>query len=269
MQSAEGGDEAESTMMRSVRIVGPSQLEIASVSVPSPPDGHCLVRVDAAALNPTDVKHLASGMSYYGAAKASATAPVPFGSEGSGVVVIAAGGFSVGDEVCFLMDKMRTERSKPCEGSLSDYVCVHPLHMAKIWKGASLDDAAGTPLALLTAYLLRTMCMYLVRDIFQSCKKKTMQQMNHHTACRYQLLRDGGFAEEGCGSGKSILVHGGAGGVGHFALQLCRNVYGFDRVATTCSAANEGFARQCGATEVIPYSSVDFVQRCPRLRGMK
>jgi D-arabinose 1-dehydrogenase-like Zn-dependent alcohol dehydrogenase len=160
MQSAEGGDEAESTMMRSARIVGPSQLEIASVSVPSPPDGHCLVRVDAAALNPTDVKHLASGMSYYGAAKASATAPVPFGSEGSGVVVIAAGGFSVGDEVCFLMDKMRTERSKPCEGSLSDYVCVHPLHMAKIWKGASLDDAAGTPLALLTAYLLRTKCMY-------------------------------------------------------------------------------------------------------------
>ena len=54
----------------------------------------------------------------------------------------------------------------------------------------------------------------------------------------------------------------------HFALQLCRNVYGFDRVATTCSAANEGFVRQCGATEVIPYSSVDFVQRCPRLRGI-
>ena len=157
LQSVEDG---ESTMnMRSARIVGPSLLEIASVSVPALPDGHCLVRVEAAALNPTDVKHLASGMSYYGAAKASTTAPVPFGSEGSGVVVIAAGGFAVGDEVCFLMDKMRTERSQPCEGSLSDYVCVHPLHMAKIWNGASLDAAAGTPLALLTAYLLRTIHM--------------------------------------------------------------------------------------------------------------
>ena len=155
-------------------------------------------------------------------------APVPFGSEGSGVVVAAAGQFSVGDEVCFLVDKMQTERSTPCEGSLSEYVCVHPLHMAKVWKGANLDEAAGTPLALLTAY---------------------------------QLLREGGFAEPGCGAGKSILVHGGSGGVGHFALQLCRNVYRFDRVATTCSEPNAEFVRRCGATEVVPYHSVDFVER--------
>lgn len=57
--------------------------------------------------------------------------------------------------------------------------------------------------------------------------------------------------------GESILVHGGAGGVGHVAIQLAKAIGA--RVFTTVREANFDFVRSLGADVVIDYGKEDYV----------
>ena len=57
-------------------------------------------------------------------------------------------------------------------------------------------------------------------------------------------------------AGQKVLIHGGAGGVGSFAIQLAAWTGAF--VATTVSGANIEFARSLGAAEVIDYHKTKF-----------
>jgi NADPH:quinone reductase and related Zn-dependent oxidoreductases len=68
----------------------------------------------------------------------------------------------------------------------------------------------------------------------------------------WQALFDHGKLEPG----QKVLVHGGAGGVGSFAIQLAAWHGAF--VATTVSAANTDFVRQLGAKEIIDYRNSKF-----------
>jgi NADPH:quinone reductase-like Zn-dependent oxidoreductase len=56
--------------------------------------------------------------------------------------------------------------------------------------------------------------------------------------------------------GQRVLIHGGAGGVGHLAVQIAkaRGAY----VVATASAGKHDFVRDIGADEVIDYQAVDF-----------
>jgi NADPH:quinone reductase-like Zn-dependent oxidoreductase len=56
--------------------------------------------------------------------------------------------------------------------------------------------------------------------------------------------------------GEKILIHGGAGGVASFAIQLAKHIGA--RVITTASAANHEYVRSLGADEIIDYNAVDF-----------
>jgi NADPH:quinone reductase-like Zn-dependent oxidoreductase len=56
--------------------------------------------------------------------------------------------------------------------------------------------------------------------------------------------------------GQSVLIHGGAGGVGHFAIQFAKAKGA--RVLTTVSARNVPFANSLGADVVIDYQSERF-----------
>jgi NADPH:quinone reductase-like Zn-dependent oxidoreductase len=60
----------------------------------------------------------------------------------------------------------------------------------------------------------------------------------------------------GVQSGQKVLIHGAAGGVGVFALQLAK-WKGAHTLATT-SAANAEFARELGAEQAIDYAAVRF-----------
>ena len=65
--------------------------------------------------------------------------------------------------------------------------------------------------------------------------------------------------------GESILIHGGAGGVGHIAIQLAKAMGA--RVFTTVRDANFAFARRLGADVVIDYRKEDYVDAILRETG--
>jgi NADPH:quinone reductase-like Zn-dependent oxidoreductase len=60
-------------------------------------------------------------------------------------------------------------------------------------------------------------------------------------------------------SGQSVLIHGGAGGVGHFAIQFAKAKGA--RVLTTVATANVEFARGLGADVVIDYKTQRFEEK--------
>lgn len=62
--------------------------------------------------------------------------------------------------------------------------------------------------------------------------------------------------------GESILIHGGAGGVGHVAIQLAKAMGA--RVITTVREANFEFARSMGADVVIDYAKEDYAEAVMR-----
>ena len=59
-------------------------------------------------------------------------------------------------------------------------------------------------------------------------------------------------------SGETILIQGGAGGVGSFAVQLAKHLGA--HVITTARAENHAFLREIGADEIIDYTNSDFTQ---------
>ncbi len=65
--------------------------------------------------------------------------------------------------------------------------------------------------------------------------------------------------------GEGILVHGGAGGVGHVAIQLAKAMGA--RVFTTVREANFEFARSLGADVTIDYTKEDYVDAIMRETG--
>src|ERR1700761_3670480 len=71
-----------------------------------------------------------------------------------------------------------------------------------------------------------------------------------------QTAWQGLFRHGGLKPGQSVLIHGGSGGVGHFAVQFAKAKGA--RVFTTVSTENVGFARALGADVVIDYKTQRF-----------
>ena len=63
----------------------------------------------------------------------------------------------------------------------------------------------------------------------------------------------------GLKSGQRVLIHGGAGGVGHFAIQIAKAKGAW--VATTCSGEDLDFVRSLGADQAIDYKTEKFEDR--------
>jgi NADPH:quinone reductase-like Zn-dependent oxidoreductase len=104
-------------------------------------------------------------------------------------------------------------------GAYAEYLAVREAELAR--KPASLDhpQAACVPLAALTAW---------------------------------QALNDAA----GLAAGQRVLIHGGAGGVGHFAVQLAR-LKGAG-VTATASGRNQEFLRELGADRPVDYETSRF-----------
>ncbi|CAO2175592.1 unnamed protein product [Urochloa humidicola] len=188
-------------------------------AAPVPPVGEdqVLVKVVAAALNPVDAKRRAG--------KFQATdSPLPTvpGYDVAGVVVKVGEqvkGLKKGDEVYGMISEKPLEGPKQ-SGSLAEYTAVEEKLLARKPNGIDFVQAAGLPLAILTA--------------------------------------SQGLEKAGIAAGKSVLVLGGAGGVGSLAIQLAKQVYGASKVAATASTNKIELLKSLGADVTIDYTKENF-----------
>jgi NADPH:quinone reductase-like Zn-dependent oxidoreductase len=68
----------------------------------------------------------------------------------------------------------------------------------------------------------------------------------------WQVLVD----EAKLGAGQTVLIHGGSGGVGHFAIQIAKACGA--KVIATASTANQDFIKQMGADVAVDYTKEKF-----------
>ncbi|GAB4839801.1 hypothetical protein Ancab_020511 [Ancistrocladus abbreviatus] len=125
----------------------------------------------------------------------------------------------VGDEVYGDINERALEGPKQF-GSLAEYTAVEEKLLAVKPKNLDFVQAASLPLAIETAY---------------------------------EGLERAGFS-----AGKSILVLGGAGGVGSLVVQLAKQVFGASRVAATSSTGKLEFLKSLGVDLAIDYTKEKF-----------
>jgi len=110
----------------------------------------------------------------------------------------------------------------PVAGTYAQYAVVHEDCLARKPASLSMEEAAAVPLVLITAW----------------------------EALVYRAALE---------PGQKVLIHAGAGGVGHVAIQLARHLR--TRVATTVSDERKArFVRELGAESTIMYREQDFVR---------
>ncbi|EHS59141.1 NADP-dependent oxidoreductase [Paenibacillus sp. Aloe-11] len=107
-------------------------------------------------------------------------------------------------------------------GSYMDYVAVEEDHLAVISESLSFEEAGAVPTVALTAW---------------------------------QALFEHGRLQPG----EHILIHAGAGGVGHAAIQLAKQHGAY--VIATARDYNHDFVKGLGADEVLDYTKVDFAAK--------
>ncbi|GHC41538.1 NADP-dependent oxidoreductase [Streptomyces sp. SCA3-4] len=183
---------------------GPEVLEYGEAPKPKAGPDSVLIKVKAAAVNPVDWKAQAGGLDPY----LDAVFPVIPGWDVSGVVVgqgLDTPEYQVGDEVIGYVREDFLSR-----GTFAEYVAAPVRTLAPKPSGLTFEEAAGIPLAGLTAYQAL----------------KAVQ----------------------AGKGDTVLIHAAAGGVGSMAVQLARHMGA--RVIGTASERNHDYLRSLGAEPV-------------------
>ncbi|KAI4346983.1 hypothetical protein L6164_007840 [Bauhinia variegata] len=127
--------------------------------------------------------------------------------------------FKVGDEVYGDINEHALNYPKVI-GSLAEYTTAEEKLLAHKPPNLSFVEAAAIPLAIETAYE--------------------------------------GFERAGFSAGKSILVLGGAGGVGTYVIQLAKHVFGASKIAATSSTKKLELLRNLGADLPIDYTKEKF-----------
>lgn len=186
------------------RFGGNEVLSQTEQPLPKVGPGEVLVRVRCAAVNPVDWKIMAGGLRDL----MDTVFPVVPGWDVAGVVErtgIDAPEFSEGDEVIAYARKDYVHG-----GTFAEYVTVPVRCLARRPSALSWQQAAGLPLAGLTAY-------------------QTLTRL-------------------GTKEGETVLIHNAAGGVGSLGVQIARALGA--RVIGTASPANHDRLRELGAEPV-------------------
>jgi NADPH:quinone reductase-like Zn-dependent oxidoreductase len=106
---------------------------------------------------------------------------------------------------------------------------------------------------------------YVIVKASEAAAKPT--RLNHVQAAAVPLAAltawQGLFDHGRLGRGQTVLIHGGAGGVGHFAVQFAKQRGA--RVITTVSGNDGDFVRNLGADAAIDYHSERFEEHARRV----
>lgn len=209
---------------------GPDVLVYEDAPMPDVKAGEVLVRVHAASLNPPDW-YLRDGFSSLPPEwRPQGNFPIILGTDISGVVEAVAGddtGSSAGDEV-YAMVRFPEGMFGDSRGH-AQFVSVPASHLALRPTKIGHAQAAGAPMSLLTAW------QFLV-------------DLGHDEPNPLQPHRHEPVPLEG----KTVVVNGAAGGVGHFMLQVAK-LRGAHVIAVA-SARHEALLRDLGADEFIDYT---------------
>ena len=209
---------------------GPDVLRYEDAPVPELRAGEVLVRVHAVGLNPPDW-YLRDGYKMLPPEwQPKVEFPLILGTDISGVIEAVAedvDGFSAGDEV-YAMVRFPTGLAGGSR-AYAEYVSVPASEVARKPAGIGHTQAAAAPMSLLTAW------QFLV-DLGHDAPNPL--QPNQHVPVPL--------------AGKTVLVNGAAGGVGHFVVQVAK-LKGA-RVIAVASGKHEALLRGLGADEVIDYT---------------
>jgi NADPH:quinone reductase-like Zn-dependent oxidoreductase len=208
---------------------GPEVLQYEDAPRPELKAGEVLVRVHAVGLNPPDW-YLREGYKMLPPEWQPQVAfPVIPGTDISGVVEAVAAnveGFAVGEEV-YSMVRFPSGLAGDSRG-YAEYVSVPASELAHKPSGIDHLHASGAPMSLLTAW-------------------QFMIELGHDEPNPLQPGRHVPVPLRG----KTVLVNGAAGGVGHFAVQLAN--WKGAHVIAVASGKHEALLRELGVDEVIDY----------------
>ena len=209
---------------------GPEVLRYEDAPKPELKAGEVLVRVRAIGINPPDW-YLRDGYKMLPPEwQPQVSFPIIPGTDISGVVEAVADDvedFSAGDEV-YSMVRFPTGLAGDSR-AYAEYVSVPASEVALKPAGIDHVHAAGAPMSLLTAW------QFLVE---LGHDEPNPLQPNPHEPVPLE--------------GKTVLVNGAAGGVGHFAVQVAK-LKGAHVIAVA-SGRHETLLRDLGADEFIDYT---------------
>ncbi|MDR3737466.1 MAG: NAD(P)-dependent alcohol dehydrogenase [Terracidiphilus sp.] len=208
----------------------PDALRYEEIDKPTPGEGEVLVKIHAASVNPLDVAEM-KGIPLvfrmiFGVHAPTAAEPAHPGVDLAGVVEAVGSGvkeLKPGDTVfglCRGSEKAGGAKAWVHRwGAYAEYACVGEMALARKPENISFEQAAALPIAAITAL---------------------------------QGLRDVGQMKPG----KQVLVHGAAGGVGTFAVQIAKVLGG--EVTGVTSTENLELVHSLGADHVVDYTQTNF-----------
>lgn len=212
------------------RFGGPEVLGWEEAPRPVPAAGEVLVRVHAAGVNPPDWYLRDGYRSLPPEWQPTPDFPLILGSDVSGVVAAVADDVTdvrVGDEV-YAMVRF-PEHATRGGGAYAEYVTVPVSELARKPAGIDHVHAAGAPMSLLTAW------QFLIDPGPDA--PNPFQPFPHAPVPL---------------DGRTVLVNGAGGGVGHLAVQLAR--WKGARVIAVASGRHEGLLRDLGVDRFIDYT---------------
>lgn len=198
---------------------GSDVLTVQDIQTPGPDVGEVRVRLQVAAVNPTDWKSRSapSAMDF--------DFQVP-GQDGAGIIEAVGPGVDlnrIGERVWVF----HAAYQRPY-GTAAQFTIVPARQAVRIPEGIDVDQAAALGIPYITAH-----------------------------GC---LFSDGPI------DGQTVLVQGGAGAVGHAAIQLARRA-GAHVIATVSNSTKAGIARAAGAHVVVDYTdaaAIDMIRAAAR-----
>ncbi len=213
----------------------PGVLRYEKAPKPEPAPGEVLVRVHAAGLNPPDWNLREGYRSLPPEWRPKPSFPLILGFDVSGVVEAVADdvtAFQPGDDVYGMV--RFPENGMEGGKAYAEYVTAPHSDLALKPGGIDHVHAAGAPMSLLTAW------QFLI-------------ELGHDEPNPFQSFRHFPAPLQG----KTVLVNGAGGGVGHLAVQLAK--WKGARVIAVASGKNEPLMRALGVDQFIDYAKVSAV----------